>query len=509
MNTVSAPPSIPDFGPPSSVEKLGDDPAASSSDGAGFASQMRALLDETNSGTGSQLTGVSTPGRTVSTVETGSTKPPEAAVVSTAFKHRRLSIGMWELGLLSDQARPSQGPGSSQLAQVDLPLPMADSPALRAAVLIGQATHSNLDIPKLRAESEAASGDQGLNAVNSALVDAPLAIPQAVSGSPAAAFPHSVGVVTGLVLQSISSASITSLNTIAGAAAGVVVHGVDSTSRMATLTGAPTTPQPPAPPITDSSLAFAARLSDGSIPSPDRPAMTGIAVAAKTTDLVKVEGLAEHSEPLSTATEQDSNSQRQDLRRTTLPLIGTSADDELARVQAGVDEPRQPHSDLSGVISMSTPRGDAAATPQRSTAAAQPFANLETLTDLEDPAQSQPLREITIRVAANTSQSADVRMLERNGEIQVTVRASDPALNSSLRSNVNSLVSSLSLEGTSAEVWHPGLTAQPGANTDSRQPDSSDSSQFHQRAEQRFQQPSDQGSGREGREKPEWLEEFE
>ena len=71
----------------------------------------------------------------------------------------------------------------------------------------------------------------------------------------------------------------------------------------------------------------------------------------------------------------------------------------------------------------------------------------------------QPLREVSIRITSDT-QAADVRMTERNGEIQVAVRASDSNLAHSLRNEVGDLVRGLSPSGLNAEVWHPGSGSQ-------------------------------------------------
>jgi hypothetical protein len=86
----------------------------------------------------------------------------------------------------------------------------------------------------------------------------------------------------------------------------------------------------------------------------------------------------------------------------------------------------------------------------------------------DDAAAPQPLREVSIRITNENSQTADVQMVERNGVIQVAVRASDASLANSLRSDVGDLVRVLAPGGTGVEVWHTGSPSQTGADSDAR-----------------------------------------
>jgi hypothetical protein len=120
------------------------------------------------------------------------------------------------------------------------------------------------------------------------------------------------------------------------------------------------------------------------------------------------------------------------------------------------------------------------------------------------------MREVSIRIANENSQTADVRMTERNGVIQVSVRASDASLANSLRSDVGDLVRGLAPGGLGVEVWHAGSPSQTAADGDARsgargeaqsqprngQDDSSSGSQ---------QRNSDGGR----RQAPPWLDELE
>jgi hypothetical protein len=86
----------------------------------------------------------------------------------------------------------------------------------------------------------------------------------------------------------------------------------------------------------------------------------------------------------------------------------------------------------------------------------------------DEMAAPPPLREVSIRITNENAQTADVRMVERNGEIQVAVHASDASLANSLRSDVGDLVRGLAPSGMGVEVWHTGSPSQTAAGSDGR-----------------------------------------
>jgi len=129
----------------------------------------------------------------------------------------------------------------------------------------------------------------------------------------------------------------------------------------------------------------------------------------------------------------------------------------------------------------------------------------------DDPyaASPQPIREVAIRITNEFSQTADVRMLERNGEIQVAVRASDPVLANSLRSDLTDLVRNLTPAGLNTEVWHPGVTPQTAASSDARQEDTRGGGFSQQTGGQDFQQSGSRQQQGGRQQAPPWLEDFE
>jgi hypothetical protein len=93
-----------------------------------------------------------------------------------------------------------------------------------------------------------------------------------------------------------------------------------------------------------------------------------------------------------------------------------------------------------------------------------------------------PAHDIVLRVAGPESSPVDVQVTQRAGEVHVAVRTADPALQTSLRQDLPSLVSSLERAGYHAETFTPQeMTAQAtaassGSSFSDRQNAQSDSS---------------------------------
>jgi hypothetical protein len=146
-----------------------------------------------------------------------------------------------------------------------------------------------------------------------------------------------------------------------------------------------------------------------------------------------------------------------------------------------------------------------AATRTQASSGAQPEVPGESTRESAE-SRPQPLREVSIRITSDT-QAADVRMTERNGEIQVAVRASDSNLAHSLRNEVGDLVRGLSPSGLNAEVWHPGSGSQT-ADSGSSKRESGGQALVEQQDKQ--EQPSGQQQRKEERRQPgQWPDELD
>ena len=96
-------------------------------------------------------------------------------------------------------------------------------------------------------------------------------------------------------------------------------------------------------------------------------------------------------------------------------------------------------------------------------------------TEATGPVQSQPVREISLRLAVTASSPVDVLVAERGGKVQVAVRTADPDLARSLQSNLGELVGHLETKGFRTDAWTPvaaqhggPAVGEPSTLTDSR-----------------------------------------
>ena len=153
-----------------------------------------------------------------------------------------------------------------------------------------------------------------------------------------------------------------------------------------------------------------------------------------------------------------------------------------------------------------------------STAAPEPVTSsqpkpLDTNTDALVPLKTSdapaPIaNNISLRLNGPDQTSATVRVLDRSGEIHVSVRASDPQLATTLRSDVDQLRSHLNTRGWDAEVWKPegapvARETSNHTNADSREHSGSAFKRdAHSQSQSRQQQDS---HGR----RPAWLDELD
>ncbi len=121
------------------------------------------------------------------------------------------------------------------------------------------------------------------------------------------------------------------------------------------------------------------------------------------------------------------------------------------------------------------------------------------------PAQA---REVTLRLTPAQSDPVDVRVLERGGRVEVSVRTPDAELTSSLRRDLGELVEKLEHKGFHAEAWTPDAT---GKSVSLQERNTAGGDAFSQQSKQEHAQQQSSG-GREQRgqgRRPQWLEELD
>jgi hypothetical protein len=80
--------------------------------------------------------------------------------------------------------------------------------------------------------------------------------------------------------------------------------------------------------------------------------------------------------------------------------------------------------------------------------------------DVEKPVVSSgPIRELSVRIPTeNNPRGVEIQLVEKDGKVQVTVRAADQQLSSALRGDLTDLVRMLDDKGYKTETWTPADT---------------------------------------------------
>lgn len=106
----------------------------------------------------------------------------------------------------------------------------------------------------------------------------------------------------------------------------------------------------------------------------------------------------------------------------------------------------------------------AAAAPPERPAAAQALRESEPVQPAAAPPRQAPAQEIAVRIGRPDAPPVDVQMAERGGQVRVDVRTQDPALQSSLRQELGTLVNSLERSGFRTEAFVPAEISRPAAS---------------------------------------------
>ena len=120
------------------------------------------------------------------------------------------------------------------------------------------------------------------------------------------------------------------------------------------------------------------------------------------------------------------------------------------------------------------------------------------------PAANNTIRDVRLQVTGSDDQRVDVRVMDRGGELRVSVRADDPSLVRSLQDNVGDLSTRLDQAHFQSEVWTP--RTQAISQTDSA---STNGRTFSNGGE--TSGGSGQGQQQNGRQQqqPSWMDDFD
>jgi hypothetical protein len=127
----------------------------------------------------------------------------------------------------------------------------------------------------------------------------------------------------------------------------------------------------------------------------------------------------------------------------------------------------------------------------------------------DSTSKAGPLKELSIQVGPTQQDRVELRVVDRSGEVQVAVRASNPDVAQGLRQGLSDLVGRLEQNGYRAEAWRPGGTVAsvPGTG-ESRQKEMQfqrDGSEPQSGGSQQGRQQNSQNQNY----RPRWVQELE
>jgi hypothetical protein len=131
------------------------------------------------------------------------------------------------------------------------------------------------------------------------------------------------------------------------------------------------------------------------------------------------------------------------------------------------------------------------------------------------PASAEPLRNISLQIESGDGQApVKVDLVQRAGELAISVRANGSDMANSLRHDLPELTSRLAERGFQSEMWHPGASGAAPANASAESSNNSNLSQQGQSQSQsngsQQNPPQQSGSGRDGNQSsPRWFEELQ
>jgi len=147
-----------------------------------------------------------------------------------------------------------------------------------------------------------------------------------------------------------------------------------------------------------------------------------------------------------------------------------------------------------------------AARPETVSTPAEPAESRVAEVEPQTPATSNnaPVRDVRMQLTGSENQRVDVRVMDRGGELRVSVRADDPALVRSLRDNMDDLSTRLDQAHFRSEVWAPRAEAISRSN-------SADTNGRTLSNGNEFSGQDGQGKRQNGRQnqQPAWMDDFE
>ena len=128
---------------------------------------------------------------------------------------------------------------------------------------------------------------------------------------------------------------------------------------------------------------------------------------------------------------------------------------------------------------------------------------------VDEPPQAvtnQPLKNLNVQLTGENNQRVDVRLSDRGGALQVSVRSADANLTQALQDKMPELTSRLEAQHMNAQVWTPSLNQSTKSDTNAN---GSPGEQYKPGENQSGSQPGNQRNGQRNQKQPDWLDEFD
>ncbi|MEO8592022.1 MAG: hypothetical protein ABI759_01760 [Candidatus Solibacter sp.] len=159
--------------------------------------------------------------------------------------------------------------------------------------------------------------------------------------------------------------------------------------------------------------------------------------------------------------------------------------------------------------SVTTPAAPESATAPKSTAQPMPTPAPIPIDGEDGPATTRPAREISLQVSGTDDRKVEVRLVERAGEVHVSVRTPDVALAHDLRQDLGNLSGKLAQSGYSTETAAPLSSGSSNLSDQRATPDQRDSSRGQGQNSQHGGSGQQQQHQDERGKRPAWVEEVE
>jgi hypothetical protein len=164
---------------------------------------------------------------------------------------------------------------------------------------------------------------------------------------------------------------------------------------------------------------------------------------------------------------------------------------------------------IQGVNTSSTPSGLPASSepaPSQTTQSTQSTQSTPQMSAGDETVKTGPANQISFSVAAGDQQKVEVRVMDRAGEVRVSVRAPNEELAGTLRQDLGSLTGKLNQSGYSTEAFAPSRGGAESSR-DQKYPDQQQPGGSERQNSGRNQQQGSQQNG--GGKRPAWLDELE